>query len=87
MNLPEKSNRQLIMIHIERFINQFSPGDQLRTESVIKYVHTYYHRYIYGDTILRYMRDMRARGVINYTTTHKHDRIIRIIEPGAVHSL
>ena len=87
MNLPQLSHRQKIIILIQTFIDQFVPGDMLRTEDVIKYVHRYHHRYIYGDTILRYMRDMRKRGDINYTIVSKRERTIKILLIGEDHSL
>ena len=79
MKLPQKSDKQIIMRHIVRFMDRFRPGDTLRTEDIIKHVHRYHRRYIYGDTILRYARELREQGLINYECTNKQNRAIRII--------
>lgn len=84
--LPELSDKKIIMSHIQQFMNQFRPGDQLRTEDIIKYVHRYHRRYIYGDTILRYLRSLRADGVLSYSCVCKRERIIKVIAPGIPHS-
>jgi len=80
--LKPKINRAIL-----NFLEPFKVGDQLRSESVIKYCHKHIHRYIYGDTILRYMRQLRERGMINYTCISKSERIIKIIAQGEAHSL
>jgi len=79
MNLPEKSDKQIIMNHIIRFMAQFRPGDNIRSEDIIKHVHRYHRRYIYGDTILRYARTLRSKGLISYRCTNKHDRIFQVV--------
>jgi len=68
-----------IDVAISTFLSQFKPGDRLRTEDVIKYVHKYCGRYIYGDTILRYLRLMREEGKINYHVTCRRSREMEIL--------
>ena len=82
--IPQKRK---IKVAVQTFIGMFKEGDQLRTEDCIKYCHKYVGRYIYGDTVLRYMRELREKDIINYTCTHKQARIIKIIPIGAPHSL
>ena len=82
--IPQKKQ---IKAAVMTFLGMFRPGDQLRSEDIIKYVHKYVGRYIYGDTILRYAREMREKGLINYSCTNKQQRIIKIIAPGEIHSL
>jgi hypothetical protein len=82
--IPQKKKIKAAMM---TFLGMFKEGDQLKTEDCIKYCHKYVGRYIYGDTVLRYMRELREDQVINYTCTHKHDRIIKIIPIGTPHSL
>lgn len=85
---PKPVNQKTkIKAAIATFIGMLRPGDQIRSEDVIKYVHKYIGRYIYGDTILRYMREMREDEKLNYTCVYKEDRIFRILEIGEPHSL
>ena len=74
--LPQKTR---IKVAIRAFLSLFKKGDQLRTEDVIKYVHKYVNRYIYGDSILRYMREMREDGEINYRIACRRSRVMEII--------
>ena len=87
MNLPEKSDKQIIMNHIIRYFEQFRPGDKLRTDDVVKRVRTYHTRLTYPDTVLRYCRELRQLGKIHYTCINKHDRTIKIINSWMEHSL
>jgi hypothetical protein len=82
--IPQKRK---IKAAVMTFLGAFKDGDHLRTEDCIKYCHKYVGRYIYGDTVLRYMRELREKDIINYTCTHKQARIIKIIPIGAPHSL
>ena len=71
--------KERVNVAITTFLAQFRHGDRLRTEDVIKYCHKYVGRYIYGDTILRYMRELRERGVINYQITCRKSRVMEIL--------
>ena len=61
------------------FLSQFKPGDSLRTEDCIKYVKRHVTHYIYGDTVLRYMRQLKEDGKINYEIWDRKSRIMTII--------
>lgn len=82
--LPQKIK---IKVAIETFLSMFHPGDQLRSEDIIKYCKKYIGKYIYGDTVLRYAREMREEGTINFTCVCKYQRIFKILKPGEAHSL
>jgi ribosomal protein L24E len=79
--------RKIIKQHIRAFLDQFRPGDQLRTEDVYKYVRRMTGKQHYPGTTIRYMREMRQDGEINYTCTIKKERIIKILRPEEPHSL
>lgn len=68
------------------FLNMFNPGDQLRSEDCVKYIRRHLGKYVYDGTILRYMRELRQAGKINYSCTFKRDRIIQVLAPGKPHS-
>lgn len=73
--------------HIKTLFAMLNPGDQLRTEDVYKYVKRMIGKQLYADTAIRYMRELRQNGEINYTILSKRDRRIEVIEMGAAHSL
>lgn len=83
-SLPQKP---IIKQHIRNFFSTLKPGDELRTESICKYVKRNMGKTFYFDSCLRYLREMRQDGELNYTCVLKMDRIIRVINPGAPHSL
>ena len=78
MNLPEKSDRELIKGYIERYFAQFKTGETLKSENIVKHVHTYYNRKIFDGTILRYTRLLRSEGKISYRCLNKRDRVIEL---------
>lgn len=79
--------KPIIKAQIKQFLSQFRPGDNLRTDDVVKAVRRGTGRQFYPDTCLRYMRELRQDGEINFTCVFKQDRIIQIIAPGEPHSL
>jgi len=89
MNKKPKSVKQkpFIKAHIATFLDMFRPGDQLRSDDIVKYCRRMMGKQSYPDTIIRYCREMRRDGVINYTCVSKQERIFKIIELGKPHSL
>ena len=73
--------------HIKTLFAMLNPGDQLRTEDVYKYVKRMMGKQLYPDTAIRYMRELRQDGEINYTVLSKRDRRIEVLEMGEAHSL
>ena len=78
-SLKELSDKKIIMSMILRFTDQFQVGERFRSEDIIKFVHRYHRRYIYGDTILRYARILRSQGKLSYKCTSKRERIFEIV--------
>ena len=78
--------KPIIKGHIKTFLSMFRPGDQLRSEDIVKYCKRNMGKQLYPDTILRYCRELRQDGLINFTCTNKQDRIYMILENGAAHS-
>jgi len=77
-DLPKK---KLIIGSIVRFFAKFKDGDVMRTEDIIKFVKRDLGiTAIYGDTVLRYARQLRQEGRINYTCLCKSKRTIKIIK-------
>ena len=74
--LPIKTR---VNVAILAFMGPLKPGDKIRTEDVIKYCHKYVGRYIYGDTILRYMRELRDSGDIDYVIPCRRTREMVIL--------
>jgi len=79
--------KKQITQHVQTLFNMLNPGDQLRTDDVYKYCKRMTGRQFYPDTAIRYMREMRKHGEINYTCVNKQERIIRVIAEGEGHSL
>lgn len=80
---PQKVKIRNYIIELFRMLK---PDDQLRTDDIIRYVKRNTVKQNYPDTILRYARELRAEGKINYTSISKEERIIRIIPAGVPHS-
>ena len=72
---------------IVTFLKMFKVGDVLMTDDVINYCHRHVTKYIRDESILRYLRELRQDGEINYNCKQKESRYIEIIEPGQAHSL
>ena len=82
--LPQKT---MIKQHIKTLFDMLQPTDQLRTDDVYRYVKRMIGKQIYPDTVIRYMREMRQDGDINYTILSKRERRIEVLKPGEAHSL
>jgi len=79
--------KPVIKSQIVTFFDQFRSGDTLRTDDVVKFVKRHMGlKYIYPDTVLRHLRELRQHGKLNYTVINKRDRIIKVIAAGEVHS-
>ena len=83
-SLPQKYR---IKIQIKNLFSMLYPGDQLRTDDVIKYIKRGLGKQFYPDSGIRYMREMRKDGEINYTCINKQSRTIKVIAIGEPHSL
>lgn len=79
--------KPIIVGHIITFFEMFNPGDMLRTDDAVKYCKRMMGKQFYPDSGIRYMRELREKGVINYTSISKSERIIKVIAPGESHSL
>ena len=78
--MKDLSNKKEIKKAIQSFWIPFSPGDQFRSEEILKSVqHQLGIQYIYPDTVLRYARELREEGKINYECIHKRERIIKVL--------
>lgn len=88
MKLRSHSKKKQIKVAIETFFGMLRPGDVIRSEELVKACKRHMGiKYIYPDTLLRYLRQMRSDEVLNYTCVHKEKRIFKIIEIGEPHSL
>jgi hypothetical protein len=85
--LKELPMKHKIKAAILNYLKPFRPGDVLKTDDVIFQCKRYVTRYIREESILRYLRELRQDGKINYTCPVKEDRNIRIIPLGAPHSI
>ena len=75
--LPKKP---VIKHHIRTFFEMQHKGDRFRTEDIIKYCKRHMGiTAIYGDTILRYTRELRQDGVIDYIIDCKQSREVEVI--------
>ena len=76
--LPQK--RQ-IKQHIKTMFAQYRNGETFKTEAIIKYCKRRMGiKVIFGDTILRYVRELRSEGVIDYEIKCRQSRIVRVIK-------
>ena len=82
--LPQKHR---IKIQIKNLFSMLYPGDQLKTDDVVKYVRRNVKKQFYPDTIIRYLREMRQDGELNYTVLNKQARQIEVLAMGKPHSL
>jgi hypothetical protein len=89
MNKPKAiKQRPIIKAQIVIFFDQFRPGDVLRSEEICRYVKVHMSKkYLYEGTILRYLRELREDGIVNYTCTNKQLRYFKILRPEEPHSL
>ena len=89
MNRPrEHSKKQKIKAAIVIWLAQFRPGDIIQSEDLVKAVKRHLQvKYIYSDSVIRYARELRQAGVINYNCLCKFKRTFEITEIGDFHSL
>ena len=72
--------KPVLKTHIEHFFKLFQPGDKFRTEDIIKFCKRRMGvTSIYGDTILRYTRELRKEGAIDYEIKCRNSRIVTVI--------
>ena len=81
--LPIKSQ---IKQHIKTLFDMLNPGDQLRTEDIYKYCKRMSGKQFYPDSAIRYLREMRQDGELNYNCENKRERRIKVLEFGQPHS-
>ena len=79
--------KRQIKQHIKTLFGQLRPGDILRTDDVVKYCKRRIGKQFYPDSGIRYMRELRKSGEINYTSLSKRSRQIEVLELGEPHSL
>ena len=69
-----KSDRQKAMKHIKTYLDVFKKGDIFYGIVLAKYVREKIgHKEMFPDTVLRYLRDMRSSGKLNYEVTNKRE--------------
>ena len=87
MDLPEKKDKQIIIAHIKRCMNQLKPGDIIYSSEIYAYIKRNMNGKRFDDTPGRYLRTLRKEGKLNYTCLRKDKGMFKIIEPSAPHSL
>ena len=69
-----------IKLQVENFFMLFKPGDTFKTEDIIKFCKRRMGvTSIYGDTILRYTRELREEGAIDYEIKCRQSRVVTVI--------
>ena len=86
MNLPEKSDKHIIMAHILRFMGQFKPGEIVYSSEIYHYIKRNMNGKRFDDTPGRYLRILRKHGKVNYTCVWKQKGKFKILAPGEAHS-
>jgi hypothetical protein len=72
--------KPVIKQHIKSFFSLYRKGDTFKTESIIKYCKGHMGiKAIYGDTILRYARELREEGAIDYVIKCRQSRVVEVI--------
>ena len=85
--LKELPMKHKIKVAILNYLKPFRVGDKLQTDDVIFQCKRYVTKYIREETILRYLRELRQDGKINYNCPVKERRDIVIIPLGEKHSI
>lgn len=66
--------------HIKTFFNLCRKRDTFKSEAIIKYCKRHMGiTAIFGDTILRYTRELREDGEINYEIKCRQSRVVKVI--------
>jgi len=81
------SKKKQIKVAIGAFFEMLNPGETIKSEDVVKFCKRRTGKYVYPDSVLRYLREMRQDGVINYNCECKSERRFRILALGECHSL
>lgn len=66
MDLPEKKDKQIIMAHIVRFMDQFRPGEIVYSSEIYHYIKRNMNGKRFDDTPGRYLRLLRKYGKVSY---------------------
>jgi hypothetical protein len=75
-----KNQKKRIEVAIVQFMDMLQPGDQIRSEEIVKAVkRSLGIKYLYEDTPLRYLRNLRKQGRVNYRCLSKSKRIFEVI--------
>lgn len=76
--LPQKT---IIKHHIKIMFEQYHSGDTFKSEAIIKYCKRRMGiKVIFGDTILRYARELREEGVIDYVIPCRQSRDVIVLK-------
>ena len=82
------SDKKIIQLHITKFFRQFQVGEVFKSGQLVRYVNGRVKHRHYPDTILKYLRLLRKKKLLNYTHTGgKASCQFKIIKMGEVHSL
>ena len=82
------TDKAIIDGHNLRFVRQFQVGDIFRSGQLVRYVNARVDHRHYPDTILKYLRLLRKKKLLNYTHVGgKASCQFKIIAPGEPHSL
>jgi hypothetical protein len=78
-DLKPLSQKKQIMLSIQKFYLTQRHGNTFRSQEVVKFVKSDLNiKYIYSDSVLRYMRLLKEQGKIDFICTNRHDRIIEV---------
>ena len=76
----KKNQKKRIIVALEQFFEPMRPGDQIQSEETVKAVKRALGiKYIYPDTVLRYLRELRKQGKVNYRCLSKSKRVFEVI--------
>ena len=67
------SDKSMIKGHIQSFFDSSKKGWHFYGTGLLNYILSRIHRQIYMDTALRYMRELREEGKINYSVAVKSE--------------
>ena len=69
-----KSDRQKAMSHIKNYLSVFEKNETFYGLILARYVREKIGRKdMFPDTVLRYMRDLRSKGELNYEVVNKKE--------------
>jgi len=85
--MKPQPDKPVIKQHIQTFFDMFRIGETFQSEDVVKFVKRRTGKQFYPDTILRYARELRQDGKVNYTCTCKMHRVIKVLGVGSPHAI